>query len=74
MKTEIESWRTKNANLREEVKRLKTLVDKMIAGVPPSSIGPTSGRQCLKRIKIHGVNPGCRVMAFNRNNMLLVCI
>lgn len=71
MKIEINNWKIKNCTLREEVKRLKTIVDKMVAGVPPSSIGPTSGRQCLKRIKIHGANPSCRVMAFNRNNMLL---
>lgn len=64
----------KHTNLREEVKRLKALVDKLVAGVPPTSVGPTSGRQCLKKIKIHGTNPDCRVIAFNRNNMLLVSI
>lgn len=72
MKSVVETWKVKYANLNNEVLRLKSVVDTIKSG-PPSTTNPESVRQCLKKINLCKI-PGCRVMAYNKHTMLLVRI
>jgi len=72
MLIEAERWKVKASYLDNEVKRLKSLVDNEVHHKPSTS-GPTAIRQCLKKINLCK-NQGCRVMAFNKNNMMLVSV
>jgi len=71
MKAEINKCKVQHEHLINEVRRLKTVVEGMQSGQPSTS-GPTSNRSCLKKISLGKNNPGCRVLAFNKNSMLLV--
>lgn len=70
MHIEVEKWKNKATDLDKEVKRLKTAVDEE-AFDRPSTSGPTAIRQCIKKINLCK-NKGCRVLAFNKANMMLV--
>jgi len=70
MHLEAERWKVKATYLDNEVKRLKTMVNFELQNKPSTS-GSTTVRQCIKKINICK-NLGCRVMAFNKNNMMMV--
>jgi hypothetical protein len=72
MHLEAERWKVKATFLDSEVKRLKTIVNAEIQNKASTS-GPTTLRQCIKKINICK-NQGCRVMAFNKNNMMMVSV
>lgn len=57
-----------NELLKEEVKRLKANIGNMKCGQLSTEVSP---RQHIKTITI-SKNPSCRVMAFNKNAMMLV--
>ncbi|XP_060878073.1 E3 ubiquitin-protein ligase RFWD3-like isoform X2 [Metopolophium dirhodum] len=69
MHLEAEKWKVKATYLDSEVKRLKTMVD--IDLLNKQAAGPTSLRQCIKKISMCK-NVGCRVMAYNKHTMMLV--
>lgn len=73
MKLDIEKWKVKNESLCVEVKKLKTIIEGLNNNQPINVNGPTYMRQCLKKISLCKT-PSCRVMAFNKHNMLLVCM
>uniref|UniRef100_A0A2S2PGK9 RING-type E3 ubiquitin transferase n=1 Tax=Schizaphis graminum TaxID=13262 RepID=A0A2S2PGK9_SCHGA len=70
MHLEAERWKVKATYLDNEVKRLKTIVNAELQNKPSTS-GSSTVRQCIKKIAICK-NLGCRVMAFNKNNMMMV--
>jgi len=72
MHLEAERWKVKATFLDHEVKRLKTIVNVELQKKASIS-GPTTLRQCIKKINICK-NLGCRVMAFNKNNMMMVSV
>lgn len=55
-----------------ENERLKSVIENSKFGLPSTS-GPTSLRKCLKKIVLCR-SPGCRVMAYNKSNMMLVSV
>ncbi|XP_022181276.1 E3 ubiquitin-protein ligase RFWD3-like isoform X2 [Myzus persicae] len=69
MHLEAEKWKVKATYLDNEVKRLKTMVDADLLN--KQAAGPTSLRQCIKKINLCK-NLGCRVMAYNKYSMMLV--
>lgn len=71
MHLEAEKWKVKATYLDNEVKRLKTMVDADLLN--KQAAGPTSLRQCIKKINLCK-NLGCRVMAYNKYSMMLVSI
>lgn len=70
MKTEVEKWKVKNDLLSNELEKLKKIIADSKSDQPCSS-GPTSIRQCIKKVNLCK-DAGCRVMAYNKHNMLLV--
>jgi len=70
---EAERWRVRASVLDTEVKRLKTLIELSTMNTTPSTSGPTSPPACIKRVTICK-NPGCRVMAFNKDDLVLVSV
>jgi len=68
---EAENWKIKATFLDGEVKRLKTMVDTDLLN--KEAAGPSSLRKCLKKINICK-NLGCRVMAYNKETMMLVSV
>lgn len=70
---EAEKWRVRASVLDTEVKRLKTLVELSTMNTTPSTSGPTAPPACIKRVTICK-NPGCRVMAFNKDDLVLVSV
>lgn len=68
---EAEKWKVRATYLDGEVKRLKTMVD--IDLLKKQAAGPTSLRQCIKKINVCK-NSGCRVMAYNKETMMLVSV
>jgi len=73
MRIEAERWKVRASVLDTEVKRLKTLVELTAMNTTPSTSGPTAPPACIKRVSICK-NPGCRVMAFNKDNLVLVSV
>lgn len=77
MKAEVEKWKVKNNLLNNEVEKLKKIIEDsknvQSCSSSSSSSGPTSVRQCIKKIHLCK-DAGCRVMAYNKNNLLLVII
>lgn len=67
---EVEKYKVKNQHLIAENERLKSVIEKSKSGLS-STTGPTTFRLCLKKINLCK-NPSCRVMAFNKNTMMLV--
>lgn len=72
MKLDLEKWKYKVKQLNNEVERLKTMVEKVRSDQATTSQS-TPIRYRLKKMVL-GKNPGCRVMAYNKNNMLLVSV
>ncbi|XP_050419989.1 E3 ubiquitin-protein ligase RFWD3-like [Adelges cooleyi] len=69
---EVEKWKIRSESLNNELKMLKDSVEKAVqSGQGPFISEQTSIRQCLKKIVICKEVGGCRVMAFNKTNMLL---
>lgn len=76
MKAEVEKWKVKNNLLNNEVEKLKKIIEdskNVQSCSSSSSSGPTSVRQCIKKVPLCK-DAGCRVMAYNKNNLLLVII
>lgn len=74
MKAEADKFKAKNDNLVNEVNKLKCVIEEMEAGHRVNVNTTNSSnvfRKCLKHIRLCKT-PGCRVMAFNKNSMLLV--
>lgn len=71
MQLDIEKWKVKNESLCAEVNKLKTIIERLNNNEPINFSGPTHARQCLKKISLCK-SPSCRVVAFNKHNMLLV--
>lgn len=74
MKAEADKFKAKNDYLVNEVNKLKCVIEEMKAG-HKSIVNSTNSsnliRKCLKHIHLCKTR-GCRVMAFNKNSMLLV--
>lgn len=69
----LDTFKVKNQSLCAEVKKLKTIIEILNNNQPIKASGPTYSRRCLKKINLCKT-PSCRVMAFNKHNMLLVSL
>jgi len=67
----MESIKVKNELLSDEVNKLKVIIDEVKTGRPSTTT--ISSQKCIKTIPI-SKHSSCRVMAFNKNKMLLVSV
>jgi len=70
---EAEKWKVRASVLDTEVRRLKTVAELSAMNTMPSTSGPNAPPTCIKKVTLCK-NPGCRVMAFNKNDLVLVSV
>lgn len=72
MKLDLEKYKYTAKQLKNEVERLNTMIEKKQFD-QATRVQSAPIRYCLKKV-ILGKNPTCRVMAYNKSNMLLVSV